>query len=506
MVIVAASAAALGFYFRGARRKLDEQTRKAQDASAALLEEARQKAEALRREALLEAKDEAYRLKAEIENENKERRAELQRLERRLAQKEESLDRRSDAADRKENTLQQQEAQVERATREAEEHLARSRSELHRIAGLTAEQARSIVLGTAEETSRRDAAKLVRSIEDEAKREAERRARYHITQAIQRCSVDQTSETTVSVVPLPSDEMKGRIIGREGRNIRAFETQTGVDLVIDDTPEAVVLSAFDPVRREIARIALSDLVVDGRIHPGRIEETVRKAQTEVEQSIQEAGEQAVLETGQTGIAPEIVRMLGQLKYRTSFGQNVLKHSIEVSHLAGLLSAEVGADVPLARRAGLLHDIGKAVDHEVEGAHAAIGADILSQYRERAPIVEAVRAHHGEPEPHTIEAMLVTCADSISASRPGARRETLEMYVKRVRRLEEIAQEFAGVDKTFAVQAGREVRLIVRPELLDDLAMSQLARDLARRIEEEMEYPGQIKVTVIRETRAVEYAK
>ncbi|MBM3493684.1 MAG: ribonuclease Y [Armatimonadetes bacterium] len=506
MVVVAAAAVALGLYFRAERRKLDEHVRETQETSAGVVEDAKQKAEALRREALLEAKDEAYRLKAEIETDNKERRAELQRLERRLAQKEESLDRRSDAADRKERTLQQQEAEVEKAQREATQHLEKSRAELQRIAGLTAEQAKAIVLQSAEETSRRDAARLVRDIEEEAKREGERRARYHITQAIQRCAVDQTSETTVSVVPLPGDEMKGRIIGREGRNIRAFETQTGVDLVIDDTPEAVVLSAFDPVRREIARIALSDLVVDGRIHPGRIEETVRKAQTEVERSIQEAGEGAVLETGQTGIAPELVRMLGQLKYRTSFGQNVLKHSTEVSHLAGLLAAEVGADVHVSRRAGLLHDIGKAVDHEVEGAHAAIGADLLVQYREKPQIVDAVRAHHGEPEPQTIEALLVTCADSISASRPGARRETLETYVKRVRRLEEIAQEFTGVEKSFAVQAGREVRLIVRPEQIDDLAMSQLARDLARRIEEEMEYPGQIKVTVIRETRAIEYAK
>ncbi|NLI00539.1 MAG: ribonuclease Y [Chthonomonadales bacterium] len=506
IIIVIAGAVALGLYFRAERRKLAEEARNAREQSAALLADAEKQVEALKREALLEAKDEAYRLKAEIENENKERRAELQRLERRLAQKEETLDRRSDAADRRERALQQQEAQVEQAQREAAQLLDKSKAELHRIAALTADQARAMVLQAAEDSCRRDVAKLVRDIEEEAKREAERRARYHVTQAIQRCAVDQTSETTVSVVPLPGDEMKGRIIGREGRNIRAFETQTGVDLIIDDTPEAVVISAFDPVRREIARLALTDLIEDGRIHPGRIEETIRKAQNEVEQSILDAGERAVIETGQTGIAPELVRMLGQLKYRTSYGQNVLKHSIEVSHLAGLLAAEVGADIQLAKRAGLLHDIGKAVDHEVEGAHAAIGADILAQHREKPQVIAAVRAHHGEPEPETIEAVLVTCADSISASRPGARRETLETYVKRVRRLEEIAQEFKGVEKTFAVQAGREVRLIVRPEQVDDLAMSQLARDLARRIEEEMEFPGQIKVTVIRETRAVEYAR
>jgi ribonuclease Y len=506
LVIVAAAAVALGVYFRAERRKLAELTREAQEASAGVLEDARKQAEALRKEALLEAKDESYRLKAEIENENKERRAELQRLERRLAQKEESLDRRSDAVEQREKALQRQEAQIQKTQQEAQALLEQSRTELNRIARLTEEQARAAVLKEAEENARRDVAKLVRDIEEEAKRDAERRARYHITQAIQRCAVDQTSETTVSVVPLPGDEMKGRIIGREGRNIRAFETLTGVDLIIDDTPEAVVLSAFDPVRREIARIALTELILDGRIHPGRIEETVSKAQAEVQRSIQEAGERAVLETGLAGIAPTLVRMLGQLKYRTSFGQNVLKHSIEVSHLAGLLAAEVGADVTVAKRAGLLHDIGKAVDHEVEGAHASIGADILAQHKEKPQIVRAVRAHHGEPEPDSIEAVLVTCADSISASRPGARRETLETYVKRVRRLEEIAQEFPGVEKSFAVQAGREVRLIVRPDHIDDLAMSQLARSLARRIEEEMEYPGQIKVTVIRETRAVDFAR
>ncbi len=506
MVIVVAGAAALGLYFRAERRKLVELEREAQTKAASIVDEARKQSDALRKEALLEAKEEAYRLKAEIENENKERRAELQRLERRLAQKEESLDRRGDAAERKERELQRQEAQARKAHDEAEALLVGSRSELQRIAGLTTEQAKAEVLKTVEESARRDAAKLVRDIEEEAKREAERRARHHITQAIQRCAVDQTSETTVSVVPLPNEEMKGRIIGREGRNIRAFETQTGVDLIVDDTPEAVVLSAFDPVRREVARIALGELILDGRIHPGRIEDTIRKAQAEVDLSILDAGESAVLETGQAGLAPELVRMLGQLKYRTSYGQNVLRHSVEVSHLAGLLAAEVGADIQIAKRAGLLHDIGKAVNHEVEGAHASIGADILTQYHEKPAIVRAVRSHHGEPEPDSIEALLVTCADSISASRPGARRESLETYVKRVRRLEEIARDFTGVEKTFAVQAGREVRLIVRPDQIDDLAMSQLARNLARRIEEEMEYPGQIKVTVIRETRAVEYAR
>lgn len=463
-------------------------------------------AETRKREALIEAKDEAYRLRADIERENREKRAEIQRLERRLAQKEEALERRLDSIDKKERSLQHREADIEKKAEEVEGLTAQQRAELERISSITAEEARALFLKAIEEESRHEAAKLIRSIEEEAKREGERRARNIITGAIQRCAVDQTSETTVSVVPLPNDEMKGRIIGREGRNIRAFETLTGVDLVIDDTPEAVVLSSFDPVRREKARIALLNLIVDGRIHPGRIEEAYQKAEAEVEQKMLEAGENATLETGMTGIAPEVVRLLGRLRYRTSYGQNVLQHSIEVSHLCGLLAAETGANIQLAKRAGLLHDLGKAVDFEVEGPHAVIGADILRRNRESPELIHAVEAHHYDVEPNSVEAVLVICADSISASRPGARRETLETYVKRLKKLEEIADSFQGVEKTFAVQAGREIRLIVRPEQIDDLAAIKLARDTARRIEEEMEYPGQIKVTVIRESRAIDFAK
>ena len=469
-------------------------------------QEAQVIADARKKEALLEAKDEAYRFREEIEQEQKEKRADLQRLERRLAQKEEALERRLESVDLKERDLQHRESDVEVRNREIKATIEHQKAELQRIAGMTAEEARGLFLKAIEEESRHEAAKLIREIEEDAKREADRRARNIITQAVQRCAVDQTSETTVSVVPLPSDEMKGRIIGREGRNIRAFETLTGVDLIIDDTPEAVVLSAFDPIRREIARISLVNLIVDGRIHPGRIEETIAKAKAEVEQKIIEAGENAVLETGLTGLAPEVVRLLGRMKYRTSYGQNVLDHSIEVSHLCGLLASEVGANVQLAKRAGLLHDLGKAIDFEVEGPHAVIGADILRRNRESPDVIHAVEAHHYDVEPESVEAVLVICGDSISAGRPGARRETLETYVKRLKKLEEIADSFQGVEKTFAVQAGREIRLIVRPEQIDDLAAIKLARDTARRIEEEMEYPGQIKVTVIRESRAVDFAK
>jgi ribonuclease Y len=469
-------------------------------------QEAEKLAEAHKREALLEAKDEAYRLRAEMEREIREKRAEIQRLERRLAQKEEALERRVESVDKKERSLQHREAELQQIEQELTALTSERRAELQRISGYTVEEAKALFLKEVEQESRHEAAKLIRDIEEEARRDGERRARNIITQAVQRCAVDQTSETTVSVVPLPNDEMKGRIIGREGRNIRAFETMTGVDLIIDDTPEAVVLSGFDPVRREVARIALTHLIQDGRIHPGRIEETIRKAQAEVEQRILEAGEAALIETGQTGIAPEIVRLLGKLKFRMSYGQNVLDHSIEVSHLCGLLASEIGANIQVAKRAGLLHDIGKALDHEVEGPHAVIGADILRRNRESEEVIHAMEAHHYDVEPASVEAVLIICADAISASRPGARRETLETYVKRLKKLEEIADSFQGVEKTFAVQAGREIRLIVRPEQIDDLAAIKLARETARRIEEEMEYPGQIKVTVIRETRAVDYAK
>ncbi|MCS6775936.1 MAG: ribonuclease Y [Chloroherpetonaceae bacterium] len=469
-------------------------------------EEAQKEVEAIKRQALLEAREESLQIRAAVENENREKRAEIQQIERRLAQKEEALERRSESLEIRERQLQEREQEVARLRTELAEAAEKQRKELERISGLTAEEARALFLKTVEDESRHHAARLIRDIEETARREGEKRARQIITDCVQRCAVDQTSETTVSVVPLPSDEMKGRIIGREGRNIRAFETLTGVDLIIDDTPEAVVLSGFDPVRREVARIALTNLIVDGRIHPGRIEEVVRKAQAEVESRIQEAGERAVLETGLTGLAPEIVHLLGKMKYRTSYGQNVLKHSVEVSHICGMLAAELGADVWVARRAGLLHDLGKAVDFEQEGPHALISGEILRRYREPESVAHAAEAHHYDVEPTTLEAILVICADQISASRPGARRETLETYVKRLRKLEEIGDAFEGVEKTFAVQAGREIRVIVRPDKIDDLASIQLAHDMARRIEEEMEYPGQIKVTVIRETRAVDYAR
>ncbi len=510
-IIIAVAGIAIAVFYSSSKSRslatsIDIETKQKLDEAARIREEALRQAESIKRESILEAKDEAYKLREEIEAENREKRSEIQRLERRLAQKEEALERRGESVDNKERSLQHREAELSTKDREQAELAEKQRQELQSISGMTVEEAKATFLKTIEDESRRDAAKLMRDIEEEAKRDGDRRARNIITQAIQRCAVDQTSETTVSVVPLPNDEMKGRIIGREGRNIRAFETATGVDLIIDDTPEAVVLSAFDPVRREIARIALTNLIIDGRIHPGRIEEMVIKAKVEVEQRIEEAGEHAVMESGITGLAPDIVRLLGKMKYRTSFGQNVLDHSVEVSHLCGLLAAEVGADINLCKRAGLLHDLGKAVDHEVEGPHAVIGADILRRYREAPEVILAVEGHHYDVEPSTVEAILVICADSISASRPGARRETLETYVKRLKKLEEIAESYPGVEKTFAVQAGREIRMVVFPEMIDDLAALKLARDTARRIEEEMQYPGQIKVTVIRETRAVDFAK
>jgi ribonuclease Y len=488
-----------------ARLKIEQAERAVQDAKRAE-EEASRSLEARRREALIEAKDEAYRLRSEMERELREKRAETQRLERRLAQQEEALERRLEALEKREVDIALKETTTAALQTELNGVLDRQRAELNRISGMSHEEAKAVYLRLVEDESRLDAARLMRDIEEEARREAERRARSIVTLAVQRCAVDQVSATTVSVVALPNDEMKGRIIGREGRNIRAFETATGVDLVIDDTPEAVVLSCFDPVRREVARIALTNLIVDGRIHPGRIEELVKKAQEEVDLRIQEAGEQAVLDAGVTGVSPEIVKLLGKMRYRTSYGQNVLDHSVEVSRLCALLAAELGADVGIARRAGLFHDLGKAVDHEIEGSHAVIGADILRRNRENPDVVLAVEAHHNDVEPSTVEAVIVICADAISAARPGARRETLETYVKRLRKLEEIGDGFEGVEKTFAVQAGREVRLIVKPEQIDDLAAMRMSREIAKRIEEEMEYPGQIKVTVIRETRAVEFAR
>jgi ribonuclease Y len=471
-----------------------------------LLENARKEIENQKKEALLEAKDEALRLRNEIEREHRDRKAELQRTERRLVQKEETLDRRLEGLEKKEKAVAAREADLIKQQEEAAAVQARQREELERISGLSREEARELLLRQVEEEIRDQTAQLTRRLEEEARAAAERKARDIVTLAIQRCAVDQVVESTVSVVPLPSDDMKGRIIGREGRNIRAFEMLTGVDLIIDDTPEAVVISGFDPIRREVARLSLETLIADGRIHPARIEEVVQRAKAEVEEKIQEGGERAAFETGVTGLHPELVRLLGKLRYRSSYGQNVLEHSIEVSHLTGMMAEELGLNAAIARRGGLLHDIGKAVDFEVEGPHAAIGVDLAKHYREPQEVLHAIGAHHEDEEFHSMEAVLVHTADAISAARPGARGETLEHYLKRLQKLEEIADSCAGVDKSYAIQAGREIRIMVKPEEVDDLGAVRVAKDLVNKIEEELQYPGQIKVTVIRETRAVEYAK
>lgn len=471
-----------------------------------IIEDAEKSSEAKKREALLEAKEEVLKLRNEVERENKDRRSELQRMERRLMQKEESLDRKTEAIEKKEDVLTKKENEAERIKQELSQTYNKQVAELERISGMTSEEARQTLLADVEKEMQHEAAKLIKDIEDKAKEEGEKRAREIISLAIQRCAADHVAETTVAVIPLPSDEMKGRIIGREGRNIRAFETLTGIDLIIDDTPEAVILSGFDPIRREVARISLEKLIVDGRIHPARIEEMVEKAKKEVDAQIREAGEQATFETGVHGLHPELIHLLGRLKFRTSYGQNVLKHSTEVAHLAGLMAAELGADVKLAKRSGLLHDIGKAVDHEVEGPHVTIGVDLAKKYRENPDIIHAIAAHHGDEDPKTTVAVLVQAADAISAARPGARRETLENYIRRLQKLEEIAGTFEGVEKSYAIQAGREIRIMVKPERVDDLASIRLVREIAKKIENELDYPGQIKVTVIRETRVVDYAK
>jgi ribonuclease Y len=496
---------AIGAAWLLARNRYQRASAKMAEASR-ILEEAHKEIDALKKEALLEAKDEAHRLRTEIDRENRERRTELQRAERRIAQKEENLERKIEGAEKRERAIGAREKELERMQGELMELKERQLAELARISGITPQEAKALLLKEVEDEVRHEAAKLAREIEETAREEAEKKARDILALAIQRCAVDQAAETTVSVVPLPSDEMKGRIIGREGRNIRAFEAETGVDLIIDDTPEAVVLSAFDPVRREIARITLSYLINDGRIHPGRIEETAARARKEVEQKIEEAAERAVLETGVTGLPKEIMRQLGKLKYRTSYGQNVLDHSIEVAHLAGVMASELNAAVAVAKRAGLLHDLGKSVDFEMEGTHAAIGADLARHHKESEEVLHAIAAHHSEEPFRSVEAVLVQAADAVSASRPGARKETLETYIKRLEKLEQIAESCAGVDKCFAIQAGREVRIIVKPEDVDDLAAARLAKEIVHNIEEGLDYPGQIKVTVIRETRAVEYAK
>lgn len=471
-----------------------------------IVENAQKEAEGKKREAILEAKEDIIKHRNEAEREYKERRSELQRLERRLVQKEETLDRKLDSVEKKEEVLSNKEASIDALKNELTDVFDRQVKELERISGLTSDDARQILLSDIEKEIHHEAAIMIKEIENKAKEEGEKRAREIITSAIQRCAADHVAETTVTVIPLPNDEMKGRIIGREGRNIRAFETVTGIDLIIDDTPEAVILSGFDPIRREVARIALERLIVDGRIHPARIEEMVEKARKEVEQQIREAGEQAVFETGIHGLHPELINLLGRLKFRTSYGQNVLKHSIEVAHLSALMAAELGVDVKLAKRAGLLHDIGKAVDHEVEGPHVAIGVELAQKYKENKEVIHAIAAHHGDEEPETIVAGLVQAADAVSAARPGARRETLETYIKRLQKLEEIAGVFDGVEKSYAIQAGREIRIMVKPDKVDDLGAVKLVREIAKRIENELDYPGQIKVMIIRETRVVDYAK
>ncbi len=478
----------------------------AEDKAREIIDEALKTAETKKREAQLETKEESIRVKNELDKEIKERRAEAQRYERRIQQKEENIEKKADAIEKKEASLAAREDRLSKQREEVSKLNEQRLQELERISGLTSEQAKEYLLKIVEDEVKHESAVMIKEMETRAKEEADKKAKEYVVTAIQKCAADHVSETTISVVQLPNDEMKGRIIGREGRNIRTLETMTGVDLIIDDTPEAVILSAFDPIRREVARIALEKLIVDGRIHPARIEEMVEKAQREVEVMIKEEGEAATLEVGVHGIHPELIRLLGKMKFRTSYGQNALKHSIEVAQLSGLLAAEMGFDVRMAKRAGLLHDIGKAVDHEMEGSHIQLGSELCRKYKESATVINAVESHHGDVEAQTLIACIVQAADTISAARPGARRETLETYTSRLRQLEEITNNFKGVDKSFAIQAGREIRVMVVPEQISDSDMVLLAREVSKKIEAELEYPGQIKVNVIRESRVVDYAK
>ena len=488
------------------KKGIEQKIGNADDKAREIIDEALKTAEAKKREGLLEVKEESIRTKNELDREIKERRAEVTRYERRVQQKEENIDKKTDAIEKKEAYLAKREEEMRKQKEEISRLNEQRVQELERISGLTSDQAKDYLLKIVEDDVKHESAKMIKEMEHRAKEEADKKAKEYVVNAIQKCAADHVSEATISVVQLPSDEMKGRIIGREGRNIRTLETLTGVDLIIDDTPEAVVLSGFDPIRREVARIALEKLIVDGRIHPARIEEMVEKAQREVETMIKEEGEAAVLEVGVHGIHPELVRLLGKMKFRTSYGQNSLKHSIEVAHLSGLLAAELGLDVRLAKRAGLLHDIGKAVDHEMEGSHIQLGAELCRKYKESATVINAVESHHGDVEPTSLIACIVQAADTISAARPGARRETLETYTSRLKQLEDISNNFKGVDKSFAIQAGREVRVMVVPEQISDADMVLLARDISKQIEAELEYPGQIKVNVIRESRVTDYAK